>query len=74
MSFLMMHDPTVFCAYDVDLRKLHKWFLRHPWKRYRRFDEFSLYSHMNLVQYRLFLHRYIKNYTTLVVILCLAVF
>lgn len=36
----ILHDN--FCANDVDLRKLHKWFLRHPWKRHLNHDDSSL--------------------------------
>ena len=73
VSSLMIYILNL-CAYDVDLRKLHKWFLRHPWKRYLRFDGFSSNLNLKLLQYKLFLHRYNNGYTIPVINLYLVHF
>ena len=62
LSSLMTY-VLLFCADDVDLRKLHKWFLRHPWKRYLNFDESSFDLNVLLMQQKLFLHNHINKYS-----------
>ena len=64
----LMTYILVFCADDVDLRKLHKWFLRHPWKRYLNFDESSFDLNVLMMQQKLFLHNYINKYSSAMVI------
>ena len=65
MNLILHYGPTDLpcsmmrlsnmCADDVDLRILHKWFLRHPWKRYLNFDESSLLLKLVLMSDKVFL-------------------